>query len=328
MTRRVAHRGCTGQVFGQAFSRDRFDVVPSTSALKARAFSAPGRRHSLGDTARWFPTRPSRWPATGATGVLIRNSGSCRVTSHRSPSERPVGTPRSRSWSIGIVQTEPTKSTRGRTRNTSRHYARCCPGSMCSRRSEVNPSLSRRVAPIAPRTTRMRITHRSVVDSSSLLRSARSAASAPERVLRASRPRFRRAPSAHSRGRRAATGDRGRVVVVEKEAFDLRCPGAVFLATPRHAVACKSFPRCDSRGLGQRLIGCPSSRRARYRPAPCTGRSSRGCLRSGLACHLSASTQVSLTPPPCEEFTTSEPSLSATRVSPPGTSSIRSPTRQ
>jgi hypothetical protein len=34
---------------------------------------------------------------------------------------------------------------------------------------------------------------------------------------------------------------------------------------------------------------------------------------------LSSSTQVSLVPPPCDELTTSEPSLSATRVSPPGT---------
>src|SRR5574341_2405763 len=34
----------------------------------------------------------------------------------------------------------------------------------------------------------------------------------------------------------------------------------------------------------------------------------------------SSSTQVSLVPPPCEELTTSEPSRSATRVSPPGTS--------
>src|SRR4029077_9946386 len=35
--------------------------------------------------------------------------------------------------------------------------------------------------------------------------------------------------------------------------------------------------------------------------------------------HQALSTQVSLVPPPCEELTTSEPSRSATRVSPPGT---------
>ncbi|CAN1552314.1 hypothetical protein MCETHM1_02228 [Flavobacteriaceae bacterium] len=29
--------------------------------------------------------------------------------------------------------------------------------------------------------------------------------------------------------------------------------------------------------------------------------------------------QVSLLPPPCEELTTNEPSVNATRVSPPGT---------
>src|SRR5690606_29643439 len=33
----------------------------------------------------------------------------------------------------------------------------------------------------------------------------------------------------------------------------------------------------------------------------------------------SSSTQVSLVPPPCEEFTTNEPSRKATRVRPPGT---------
>src|SRR5437868_1585953 len=33
------------------------------------------------------------------------------------------------------------------------------------------------------------------------------------------------------------------------------------------------------------------------------------------------STQVSLVPPPCDEFTTSDPSRRATRVSPPGTRS-------
>ncbi len=36
-------------------------------------------------------------------------------------------------------------------------------------------------------------------------------------------------------------------------------------------------------------------------------------------------TQVSLLPPPCEEFTTSDPRLSATRVRPPGTMVTLSP---
>ena len=40
--------------------------------------------------------------------------------------------------------------------------------------------------------------------------------------------------------------------------------------------------------------------------------------------HQSFNTQVSLVPPPCEEFTTSDPFFSATRVSPPGVMSIPS----
>ena len=43
----------------------------------------------------------------------------------------------------------------------------------------------------------------------------------------------------------------------------------------------------------------------------------------GAAQH--ASTQVSFVPPPCEEFTTSDPSRSATRVSPPGTMTMSRP---
>src|SRR5688500_18964827 len=41
----------------------------------------------------------------------------------------------------------------------------------------------------------------------------------------------------------------------------------------------------------------------------------------------SSSTQVSLVPPPCEELTTSEPFLRATRVRPPGVMRTSSPTR-
>jgi hypothetical protein len=37
------------------------------------------------------------------------------------------------------------------------------------------------------------------------------------------------------------------------------------------------------------------------------------------------STQVSLDPPPCEEFTTSDPLRNATRVNPPGLTEILSP---
>ena len=39
----------------------------------------------------------------------------------------------------------------------------------------------------------------------------------------------------------------------------------------------------------------------------------------------SANTQVSLLPPPCEELTTSEPFLSATRVRPPGRTKMSLP---
>ncbi len=39
----------------------------------------------------------------------------------------------------------------------------------------------------------------------------------------------------------------------------------------------------------------------------------------------SSSTHVSLLPPPCEEFTTSEPFFNATRVKPPGMMLIFSP---
>ena len=41
----------------------------------------------------------------------------------------------------------------------------------------------------------------------------------------------------------------------------------------------------------------------------------------------SLSTQVSLLPPPCDEFTTSDPLRSATRVSPPGTMVTLSPNK-
>src|SRR5260221_8871561 len=68
--------------------------------------------------------------------------------------------------------------------------------------------------------------------------------------------------------------------------------------------------------------GREKSSMARRRPLPpCGGGSGWGVL--GARCHSaslhSSSTQVSLVPPPWLELTTSEPSRSATRVSPPGT---------
>src|SRR3954462_6619771 len=48
-------------------------------------------------------------------------------------------------------------------------------------------------------------------------------------------------------------------------------------------------------------------------------------LASRLTHH--PTTQVSFVPPPCDEFTTSEPSFNATRVRPPGTITISLPER-
>ena len=49
-----------------------------------------------------------------------------------------------------------------------------------------------------------------------------------------------------------------------------------------------------------------------------------GSVRDRLGSQ-SARTQVSLLPPPCDELTTSDPLVRATRVSPPGTTSMPSP---
>ena len=48
-------------------------------------------------------------------------------------------------------------------------------------------------------------------------------------------------------------------------------------------------------------------------------------MRSATRESIHSTTQVSLVPPPCDELTTSEPSLSATRVRPPGTSFTSAP---
>ncbi len=42
-------------------------------------------------------------------------------------------------------------------------------------------------------------------------------------------------------------------------------------------------------------------------------------------CLAHSSTQVSFDPPPCEEFTTSEPARNATRVRPPGSTQVSRP---
>ena len=95
------------------------------------------------------------------------------------------------------------------------------------------------------------------------------------------------------------------------------------------------LPETD-RGAAEdrRRSGARCARRARG-----SGSSSTGCRRLGRASgfrgwhsseivivdHHARSTQVSLLPPPCEEFTTSDPRRSATRVRPPGTSVTFSP---
>src|SRR5438477_127984 len=76
--------------------------------------------------------------------------------------------------------------------------------------------------------------------------------------------------------------------------------------------------------------------RRRHDPsAPCAGtspRKSEGRKEEWRTAHVyalgpGASTQVSLVPPPWLELTTSEPSFSATRVSPPGMMVILRPDR-
>src|SRR5882724_6318663 len=58
----------------------------------------------------------------------------------------------------------------------------------------------------------------------------------------------------------------------------------------------------------------------RYRACVSGGKKRGFCrLHRRVATHHDPSTQVSFVPPPCEEFTTSEPSRNATRVRPPGT---------
>ena len=52
---------------------------------------------------------------------------------------------------------------------------------------------------------------------------------------------------------------------------------------------------------------------------------SRPHATAALAANSFSMTQVSLLPPPCDEFTIIEPSRSATRVSPPGSTKRSSP---
>src|SRR5205823_535577 len=59
--------------------------------------------------------------------------------------------------------------------------------------------------------------------------------------------------------------------------------------------------------------------------APWAGAAVRVTVRAGAVCRSPASTQVSFDPPPWLELTTSDPSGSATRVKPPGSTHTSSP---
>ncbi len=126
------------------------------------------------------------------------------------------------------------------------------------------------------------------------------------------RPRCRRPRSTGSRGRRTARSRR-RAGAPPRRTWrrsPRRCPPP----TPARPI------RCDSPRRPRASCPCGSRPRAAgpwFRRAPCSAPASRGSPRFCSACQ-SASTQVSLTPPPWLELTTSEPSRIATRVRPPG----------
>ena len=108
-------------------------------------------------------------------------------------------------------------------------------------------------------------------------------------------------PRARPRPRRAATAAGRRSVAAQQRRPARR---ALRRSSARPARGASSRRSAGPRRSPARRSG--SSRTCPRRP----GRAS--CLRPR------ASTQVSLPPPPCDEFTTSEPRRSATRVSPPG----------
>ena len=91
--------------------------------------------------------------------------------------------------------------------------------------------------------------------------------------------------------------------------------GAARAAAPSGPRASRGRRARRARGAGSRRSAGPRRARARR-----SGSSRTRPRRRGRASCVAprASTQVSLPPPPCDEFTTSEPERSATRVSPPG----------
>ena len=122
-----------------------------------------------------------------------------------------------------------------------------------------------------------------------------------------------------------AVDDASGVVSVEAQELEhrLRYDGLVMLAIRRFDV---QRNHGGAQRLGETVAGLGQERHAVMRI-----HEAREALRpldvarhpvqmiGGAAQHAPSSTQVSLVPPPCEEFTTSDPSRSATRVRPPGT---------
>ena len=191
-------------------------------------------------------------------------------------------------------------------------------------------------------TQKRRLPHRPVGQAAQLKLAARLAFKLPQLL----KGRIQRVP--HLAGQRGphdapvfprafkAGGDRGRVVAVEKQiAFDVALHRvAVFVAEPvggaggpQERIPFVAIAMPDGR---QKRDPRPHLQKPGHHLRPLDIAADPVEVVGGPAQHViySASTQVSLTPPPCEELTTSEPSRSATRVRPPGTSSIFSPTRQ
>jgi hypothetical protein len=106
-------------------------------------------------------------------------------------------------------------------------------------------------------------------------------------------------------------------VVDDRARLGLVVAFGIALAT---AAVCRTLAHSSSAPSGRvsAMRNPASIRRAVFSLARGSGTSRTGRLRSCPAWRYSSSTQVSLVPPPCEEFTTSDPFFSATRVSPPG----------
>ena len=87
------------------------------------------------------------------------------------------------------------------------------------------------------------------------------------------------------------------------------------LHLPAHPVNAVRDPREHGRNSGTNRVFLPIPSGV---ASPLVKEATR--RKRGLSLFLQSTTHVSFVPPPCDEFTTSEPSFSATRVRPPGTS--------